>query len=147
MALLSGILFFFLSGCFLFDGLRKERVQFSGKEYQLVLPKGYKKQEKKTTNGNEEVFFFYPNGTYLYFVHTADTSLVYQPIDFSVNQPKELYGALFYKGIDSNYSHYWRENRKGSFRAGYYNAPAEDVWRFDSSLNGFSKLVEVKIKN
>ncbi len=129
--------------CFLFPKFRKDQINFTEnglqKNYRVVVPKGYNQKEKITgATGNQEIYYHYPGGAVLYFAHVTDTAYQYQPINYQVNMPKELYHALFYKGIDSTYSYYWRENRVGDYKIGYIKAAAGDEWRFDSALNYFS---------
>ena len=136
-----------LSSCFLLNGFRKDSVKFSNNgvpdSYSLVVPRRYDRKEWNVDSaGNESLYYHYKSGAFLYFVHVKDTSVQYIPIDYSINQPMIVSNALFYKGIDSANTHYWRESRAGKFKAGYYNAPAEVAWRFDSSLNYFSMRLQ-----
>jgi len=130
--------------CFLFPKFRKDNISFTEnglqKNYRVVVPKGYNKKEKLTgPTGNEEMYYHYPGGALLYFARVTDTAIQYQPLNYELNMPKELYHALFYKGIDSTNQYYWRENRINHYKIGYTRAAAGDDWRFDSSLNYFSR--------
>ena len=131
------------TSCFLFPEFRKEQLSFSrdngSASFTIAVPKGYSKKEKRTgATGNEEYFYHYPDGGMLYFVRVQDSTYPYQPINYEVNQPKTLFDAQFFKGIDSSHGFYWRENRIGNYKAGYYRAAAGEEWLFDSSLNSFT---------
>jgi hypothetical protein len=107
------------------------------KTVKLVVPKGFNKSETRTdSSGNQEKYFRYSNGLFLYFVNAVDTTKEYQYINYEENIPKELYSFIYFKGYDST-NRYWRESRQGRFRAGYRNATEGNDWKFDSSLNYF----------
>lgn len=130
------------SSCHLFSKFRESRFTWSAngspQSVKLVVPKGYKRSEtKKDSLGNEELYYYYPNGSYLYFVNSPDTSKIYQPIVYGENISRELYHATFFKGIDSD-NRYWRETRFLHFKAGYRNVQSGYDWLFDSSLNYFA---------
>ena len=108
------------------------------KTYTVMVPKGFKRTESTTDSlGNEQHLYYYSGGTRLYFVRVKDSAAQYQPINYAVNLPKNIYNTTYYKGIDSSYR-YWRESRFGNYRLGYYAAEAGEDWKFDSALNYFS---------
>lgn len=132
-----------LGSCFLRKDFRHQTVTFnenqSARTFPVIVPKGFSKQETKIgTSGNEENYFYYPGGALLYFVRVADTTVQYQPIDYQANIPKTIYGAEFFKGLDSTYRFYWRENRIGKYKIGYRDAGSDTEWRFDSAVNYFT---------
>ena len=137
-----GVLTLLCQSCFLFGQFKKDRVAFTEdgvqKNYTIIVPKRFNKTENRVdSSGNEEHYYSYPDGTLLYFVRAADTSVPYQPINYGVNLPKQLYGTLFFKGLDST-DHYWRETRFGPYKLGYYAAKPGEDWKFDSALNYFT---------
>lgn len=106
------------------------------KMVHLVVPKGYTRQEKIGDSSYNQNVFHYSDGSTLYFVYAKDTSRIFQPINFGDNMPKAAFGIPYYKGIDSA-GKYWRESRKGFYKAGYTSVEEDNDWRFDSSLNYF----------
>lgn len=140
------LLMFLLQSCFLFNKFKKSSFTYSengvARQSFLMVPKKYRRVERNTDSlGNEMQTFHYAGGALLYFVRTRDTIKQYQPIDYEINLPKELYGSVFFKGIDLD-NRYWRENRKSSFRSGYrFVYPGKD-WQFDSALNYFSLRIQ-----
>ena len=136
------ILIIAFPSCFLFNQFRKDSFSFSEngvqKNYTTVVPKGFSKAEKKfDSSGNEAQFYYYPDGTSLYFVKLVDTSVQYQPINYLENQPKEIYNTIFYKRFDS-VERYWRETRFDNYKLGYRSAKKGEDWKFDSAINYFS---------
>lgn len=136
------LLIFLLPSCFLFPKFRKDQFAYTERGRTvyagLVVPKGFSRVEKaKDSAGNEVQTFYYPGGARLYYVHASDTSIRYQPFDYSENIPREIYGAPYVKGRDSS-GHYWRESRFKNFIAGYQAASDDYDWRFDSSINYFT---------
>lgn len=138
--------FFFLivtlNSCFLFSDFKKSRFVYSEngtrQSIDLVVPKKFVRSESRTdSSGNQERYFHYRDGAVLYFVQMKDTLKEYQPIDYTVNIPKEIYQTRFFKGFDST-NHYWRETRFGNFKTGYFKVDEDDDGIFDSSLNYFS---------
>jgi hypothetical protein len=87
------------------------------------------------------LYYYYSDGSVLYFASLNDTSVELQTINYTDNIPKELYNTLFYKGLDSS-KYFWRESRFGKYRAGYKNIDAEDEGNFDSSINYFTLHVK-----
>jgi hypothetical protein len=136
------LLVILLESCFLFGKFKKDQLSFTenGKPvaYTVVIPKKFASHKSSTdSSGNQMVFYHYPDGTTLYFVRAADTSIQYQPINYALNIPKALYNTIFFKGIDSNGA-YWRETRYGIYKIGYYGASPGEDWKFDSALNYFT---------
>ena len=136
--MLRFLLLIFLFSC---SPFRRNSFTYTGngqpKTIGIVVPKGFSKSEtRKDSTGNEEKYFFYPNGLFLYFVSAVDTTRDYQYINYEENIPKELYESIYFKGYDST-NRYWRESRQGKFRAGYRNATEGNDWKFDSSINYF----------
>ena len=140
------ILVLLLQSCFLFRPFKKASVTFnengSEKKYTLVVPKGFRDSEKRVdTSGNQEWYFHYGDGTTLYFVKAADTSISYQPIRYEFNIPKPLNHTMFFKGIDSA-GRYWRESRFGNYKSGYWSAESGEDWKYDSAVNYFSLMMK-----
>jgi hypothetical protein len=136
------LLLFLCPSCFLFPKFREEHFSYrennQARSVKLVVPKGFRRTETKTdSSGNEEKYFYYPGGAFLYFVRDRDTAKIYQPINYGENISKNVQDAVFFKGIDS-VSRYWRESRIPGFRSGYRYAENGTDWLFDSSLNYFS---------
>jgi hypothetical protein len=128
--------------CFLFPKFKKESFSFNEKGQQknftVVIPKGFSKSEKRMdSSGNEEQFYYYPGGTSLYFVRVVDTAVQYQPINYELNIPKEIYSTVFFKRIDSA-NRLWRETRFSNYKLGYRSAEKGEDWKFDSAINYFS---------
>jgi hypothetical protein len=131
------------SSCFLLSDFKKERLTFTengvSKNYTVVVPKGAKKTQRRVdSSGNEEMYYHYSNGTTLYFVKVVDTNLHYLPIDYETNLPKSIYNTLFFKGVDSSNTYYWRETRFDHYKLGYLDAERGEEWKFDSAINYFS---------
>jgi hypothetical protein len=131
------------SSCFLFRDLKKDRFSFEENgvrtSYNVVIPKGFKRKETKAdATGNIAQFYYYADGAVLYFAKVKDTTMQYQPINYEENIPKELYNTIYFKGIDPDYDHYWRETRFGNYKAGYLRVEGDEDWKFDSSINYFS---------
>lgn len=136
------LLMMFCSSCFLFRDLKKTHFSFSedGIKHSVnaIVPKKYSKTETRVdSSGNKVHYFFYSDGSQLYFAFLKDTSTELQTINYEDNLPKELYHTIYFKGMDST-NHYWRETRFGNYRAGYRNVNNEDDGTFDSSINYFS---------
>src|SRR5688572_27330784 len=95
-----------LTSCFLFSDFRRQEFSFTEegvqKNYTAVVPKGYKRVEKRIdSSGNQELFYHYSGGTTLYFVRVMDTNVRYLPIDYENSLPKSIYNTIFFKGVDS----------------------------------------------
>jgi hypothetical protein len=131
------------SSCFLFGKFKKNRISFEengvSKSYQVLIPKGFKTTKKKTdTAGNEAQFYYYADGAVLYFAKARDTTVQYQVINYDENLPRELYNTIFFKGVDDDYEHYWRETRFGIYKIGYLHVDEGEDWKFDSAINYFT---------
>ena len=136
------LLVFFFNSCFLFKDLKRTRFSFTenGKEVPVdaVVPKKYNKTESQTDSvGNQIQYYYYSNGSVLYFALMKDTSSELQSINYDLNIPKPLYHTIYFKGFDST-GHYWRETRFDHYRAGYKKVEEGEDGNFDSSLNYFS---------
>lgn len=131
------------ASCSLFDPFRKTNFTLveegEPKTYSVVIPKGFRQQAHADSAGVQSAFYKNRDGTSLYFIKTADTSIAIQPIHYPLNIPQELYHTHYFKGIDSS-GFYWRETRFGSFKAGYYHAEPGEEWIYDSVINYFSLL-------
>ncbi|HWI90900.1 MAG TPA: hypothetical protein VNT20_06460 [Flavisolibacter sp.] len=130
------------NSCFLFSDLRKTRLSFSENGYAqsvlAVIPKKFERAEMEIDSvGNQVHYYFYRGGEVLYFALLKDTSTQLQPINYELNIPKQVYKAVYFKGIDSS-NRYWRETRFQNYRAGYKNVKEDNEGAFDSSLNYFS---------
>jgi hypothetical protein len=133
------ILVFSLSSCFLFDPFKRSSIRFRDREeFHLVVPRRYVRTELKTDSaGNQVKYYYYGDGSILYFAELKDTSTEFQAIDYSMNLPKELYGSMYFKGVNEK-GNYWRESRIGNFKAGYYEVDSDRDGSFDSSVNNFT---------
>lgn len=145
------VLMIVCDSCFLWSDLKRSSFSYTkdGKNYttRLMVPKGYNRTERQVDSvGNLVKYYFYPDHTVLYFAALTDTSKEYQPVNYAVNIPKELYQTVFFKGIDSSYR-YWRETRFDHFKAGYRNVDAGSDGVFDSALNYFSLHVKRRRMN
>ncbi|MGZ3950268.1 MAG: hypothetical protein ACXVBZ_02680 [Flavisolibacter sp.] len=124
--------------CFHFTDFKKTRLSLPGHSMKTVVPKKFNRSQVETDSlGNLLNYYYYPDGSVLYFASLKDTTTQLQPIVYVNNIPKELYHTRFFKGLDST-GHFWRETRFGSFRAGYKNVNGENETNFDSSINYFS---------
>lgn len=103
---------------------------------RISVPKRYEKTEILTDSaGNQQQWYRYGNGAFLYMIHTTDTLTQFQPIDTANNLPRpHLYGGLMYKGLDSS-GRFWREIRTDSFRFGYRFVQPDQEILFDSAVN------------
>jgi hypothetical protein len=141
-AVLLFFLITFFNSCFLFKDFKRTRFSFSenGKEipFEVVVPKKYNKTESQTDSvGNQVQYYYYSDGTALYFALMKDTSAELQSINYDLNVPKPLYHTVYFKGLDST-NHYWRETRFDKYRAGYKLVDEGEDGNFDSSINYFS---------
>jgi hypothetical protein len=128
--------------CFLFSDFKKTKIALPGRTVKIVVPKKFNKSQLQTDSlGNMVQYYYYSDGSVLYFASLKDTSVELQTINYADNIPKELYNTLFYKGLDSS-KYFWRESRFGKYRAGYKNIDAEDEGNFDSSINYFTLHVK-----
>jgi hypothetical protein len=128
--------------CFLFSDFKKTKIALPGRTVKIVVPKKFNKSQIHTDSlGNMVLYYYYSDGSVLYFASLNDTSVELQTINYTDNIPKELYNTLFYKGLDSS-KYFWRESRFGKYRAGYKNIDAEDEGNFDSSINYFTLHVK-----
>jgi hypothetical protein len=136
------ILMIVCQSCFLFSDFKKTKIALPGRTVKIVVPKKFNKSQIQTDSlGNMVLYYYYSDGSVLYFASLNDTSVELQTINYTDNIPKELYNTLFYKGLDSS-KYFWRESRFGKYRAGYKNIDAEDEGNFDSSINYFTLHVK-----
>lgn len=130
----------FCVSCSLFSGLRKRNFTYTdGNQPQtlrVLVPKRYAKKEIITDSaGNQQQYYRYSNGAFLYVIHTTDTLTQFQPIDTANNVPlPHPFGGLMYKGLDAS-NLFWREIRTDSFRFGYRFVPGDVESLFDSAVN------------
>jgi hypothetical protein len=130
----------YCASCGLFSDLRKRTFTYTqGTDEQtlrILVPKKYAERECFTDSaGNQQQYFRYSNGAFLYMIHTTDTLTQFQPVDTTKNIPKQYYnGALMYKGLDSS-GLFWREMRTDSFRFGYRFVPDDMEILFDTAVN------------
>jgi hypothetical protein len=128
--------------CFLFSDLKKTKIALPGRTVKIVVPKKFNKSQLQIDSlGNMVQYYYYGDGSVLYFASLKDTSRELQTINYHDNIAKELYNTSYYKGLDSS-NYFWRETRFGSYRAGYRNIDADDEGNFDSSINYFSLHVK-----
>ena len=128
--------------CFLFSNFRKTKVTLDEHTVKTVVPKKFTKAPMETDSlGNQVQYYHYSDGGILYFAFLKDTTTDLQPINYKDNIAKDLYGTVYFKGLDSS-NHFWRETRFGNYRAGYRNVDEEDEGNFDSTINYFSRHVK-----
>lgn len=126
--------------CSLFSDLRKQDFTYTDaggpQTLRIVVPKRYAKTEHLVDSiGNEQQWYRYSNGAFLYVIRTADSGARFQPIDTASHIPRlHPYGGLIYKGQDSA-GLFWREIRTDSFRFGYRFVPHDQEILFDSAVN------------
>ena len=130
-----------LSSCFLFSDFSKRRISYAGSEagqtIPVIIPRKFTHATVSVDSlGNEAIKYHYGNGAVLYFAKMKDTSTIYQPINYVMNLPENLYNSIYYKGVNYNGT-YWRETRFGNYKAGYYSVDGDRDGVFDSSLNYF----------
>lgn len=137
------ILFFLLSpcaSCFLFPKLTKDSFAYNAAgqtaAIPLVVPKGFKAQKSISDSSGAQIkTYTYSDGTVLYFAQMQDTVTMMRMIDTTLHIPEmHIRGGVMYKGIEKDYT-FWREVRKGYFRAGYRNVTVPVEPRFDSAIN------------
>lgn len=108
-----------------------------GLTQQLIVPKGFKKVELTRDSAQlPSMVFHYKNGAELYFTRSQDTVKPFEFLPYDEQEPKELYGATYYKSADGNGTLY-RTERFRHYTLGYRKVPADDEWRYDSTLNYF----------
>jgi hypothetical protein len=128
--------------CFLFSDFKKTRISLPERSVKTIVPKKFDKSRAVTDSlGNRVQYYYYPDGSVLYFALLKDTSTQLQTINYADHVPKELYHTIYYKGLDSS-NYFWRDSRFGNYRAGYKNVDGEDEWNFDSSINYFTLHVK-----
>jgi hypothetical protein len=138
--LAAGAALFCCISCSLYADLRKRTFTYTegsqAETLRTLVPKRYAKRETFVDSaGNQQEYYRYRNGAFLYFIHTTDTTTLFQPIDTAHHIPLlHPYGGLMYKGLDSAHL-FWREIRTDSFRFGYRNVPADVEPLFDSAVN------------
>jgi len=136
------ILIMVCNSCFLFSDFRKKQFSFkqdgTNRTVKILVPKKFSKSQFKTDSlGNQVKYYFYRNGSVLYFAFLKDSSIALQPINYDLNIARELYQTIYFKGLDSA-NHYWRETRFGNYKTGYKNVDEEEDGKFDSSVNYFT---------
>jgi hypothetical protein len=130
----------FLSSCFLFRDLKRERFAYNANGRPHVLhtrvPRGFDREKlERDSAGNTAKFYYYSNGTVFYTAHMVDTSKQLQYIDYTRNIPlQHKDGGWIYKGMDST-ERYWREIRLANYKFGYINVPGSQEYDFDEALN------------
>ncbi len=137
------VIFFFLmlffSSCSLFNDFKKREFEYGDEgqnSFRLLVPKGWSNEKISLDNaGYKEQFYYYKNGSSIYFVRAGDTTKSYQFFDTALHIPLvHPLGGLIYKKVDGN-GLYGREIRINEFRFGYKGVPTETEVRFDSALN------------
>jgi hypothetical protein len=136
------LLMIVFDSCFLFSDFKKTKIALPGRTVKVVVPKKFNKSQLQIdSSGNLVQYYYYRDGSVLYFASLKDTSTELQIINYTDNVPKELYHTIYYKGLDSS-NYFWKESRFGEYRAGYKNIDAEDEGNFDSSINYFTLHVK-----
>ena len=132
-------LFFVLisfSSCFLFSDFRKSNFSNGDQNISLIVPKKYKKIRNETDSlGNQQKFYEYEDGSFIFLTTMSDTSSFYLPLDTSLHiaQPNAA-GGRYYKGVFPDLR-FWREVKIGKLRYGYFNAAYESEGVYDSAIN------------
>ena len=149
-AVLVFIVVSYCSSCFLFPRFRKDTFAYNAggqaAAIGVVVPKGFNRDETKTDSSGAVIkSYYYGDGTVLYFAQMQDTVTMLHPIDTAQHIPEmHLLGGVMYKGIEKDYT-FWREVRRGYFRAGYRNVKVPVEPRFDSAVNYATGNVKVKM--
>ena len=132
--------------CFLMKDFTKRPFTTDGENIELLVPKGYKSEKTivDSATGNKEQYYYYSDGSLLYFVHAVDTTKEYQNINYGMNEPLvHSRGGFIYKGEDS-VRNYWREIHIKHLRLGYKNVTQSQEVAFDSVLNYASMILPIK---
>ena len=128
------------SSCFLFPKFRKDTFQYNAAgqaaAIAVVVPKGFSREDTRTDSAGAVVkTYYYDDGTVLYFAQMPDTVTMLRSIDTAQHIPEmHTLGGVMYKGVEADYT-FWREVRRGFFRAGYRNVKVPVEPRFDSAVN------------
>ena len=136
------------SSCFLFPKFRKDTFEYNAAgqaaAMALVIPKGFKSEETVTDSFGAQIkSYTYSDGTVLYFAQMKDTVSMIRMIDTAQHIPEmHTLGGVMYKGVDKNYT-FWREVRRGYFRAGYRNVSVTVEQQFDSAVNYATERVRL----
>ena len=128
-----------LVSCFLFKDYKKTNFVHNRNgqpaTMQLLVPRGYIKQERIDTAGISLQTFYYPGGALLYAAYLTDTTYELQPLKKAIHQPLfHRLGGLVYKGQAEN-ELFFREIRQGNYRFGYRDVPSINEDYFDSATN------------
>jgi hypothetical protein len=129
------ILFVFCMACSPYRSLKTRRIEVEGKTLTAKLPAKYSRSEiKKDELGNTVQFFYYGDGTYLFFAKRADGAMF--PIDTTMHVGKlQWNGDRYFKQL-SDKNEYSRDVIRQDLWFGYRKAsPGKQEALFDSTMN------------
>lgn len=132
-------LLFICNSCFLFSKFKERTFNYStngtAQAIPLLVPAGYTKTtETIDSTGNKELYYYYPGGGFIYFVHKVKPK-EYRAINEDRHMPlQHPKGGLIYKGMDKG-GGFWREIQLENFVFGYNGIGRGAEIKFDSALN------------